>query len=148
MTKLQVLDQLKRVADQYHAAKFAVGRLLAEAKKDPRNLQALVRPNDLKGCLDRLEATYFVMLFAEFESAIRNVWKAQFRKKTRPRMEILLDSIAAKAYLTDADLRHVHSVRRYRNFLVHGEDFAASVTLEQAKSLLARFLSFMPGSWS
>jgi len=147
MTKLQVLDQLKRVADQYHAAKFAVGRLLAEAMEDPGNLEALVRPNDLKGCLDRLEATYFVMLFAEFESAIRNVWKAQFRKKTRPRMEILLDRIAAKAYVTDKDLGQVQSVRRYRNFLVHGEDFAASVTLEQAKSLLARFFYSMPGPW-
>ena len=147
MTKQEVLEQLKSVADQYQAAKFAVGCLLAEAKKDPGNLQALVRPNDLKVCLDRLEATYFVMLFAEFESAIRYVWKAQFSKKTRPRMEILLDRIAAKAYVTDTDLGHVHSVRRYRNFLVHGEDFAKSVTLEKARSLLARFFYFMPGPW-
>lgn len=148
MTKSQVLDQLKRVADQYHAARFAVERALLAAMRTPHALPAAIRPNDLRLCLNRLEATYLVMLFAEFESAIRYVWKAQCRKMTRPPMEILLDRIAAKAYVTDTDLGHVHSVRRYRNFLVHGEDFAASVTLEQAGSLLARFLSFMPGSWS
>ena len=147
MTKSQVLDQLKRVADQYHAARFAVGHALSAAMRTPHALPATIRPNDLCSCLDRLEATYFVMLFAEFESAIRYVWKAQFSKKTRPRMEILLDRIAAKAYVTDTDLGHVHSVRRYRNFLVHGEDFAKSVTLEKARSLLARFFYFMPGPW-
>ena len=147
MTKSQVLDQLKRVADQYHAARFAVGQALSVAMQTPHGLPATIRPNDLRLCLNRLEATYFVMLFAEFESAIRYVWKAQCRKMTRPPMEILLDRIAAKAYVTDTDLRQVHSVRRYRNFLVHGEDFAESVTLEKAQSLLARFFYFMHGPW-
>jgi len=148
MTKSQVLDQLKRVADEYHAARFAVGRALSAAMRTPHALPATIRPNDLRLCLNRLEATYLVMLFAEFESAIRRIWSAEFGRKTKPRMEVLLDRVAAKAHVSDTGLGDVHRVRKYRNFLVHGEDFAASVTLEQAGSLLARFLSFMPGSWS
>ena len=94
-----------------------------------------------------LEATYFIRLFAEFESALRSYWTGAVRP-TRPITENLVNRIASRRRVGDDVVLGVHSARKYRNSLVHERDeLVPRVPIGEARRSLILFLARLPESW-
>ena len=94
----------------------------------------------------RLEGTYIIRLFAEFETGLRLFWMTI--KPTEPSTRALLDGIAARRGIPTDPLASAHTVRVYRNTLVHERDEeVAPISIGGARSHLCRFFAFLPESW-
>lgn len=144
----QVLESLNRVVAEHDAARRSVAFLLSHAQRD----RSVLKPRDpsmadLRRCLQNLERTYLVRLFALFEESLREIWRRSFGKRTMPRTEHLLNGCAARTGMRpESLLLQTHEVRQFRNHVVHGTA-AAVVALADAKSRLCRFFSWMPEQW-
>jgi hypothetical protein len=88
------LTRLKAVERDYSATRFATDRLADSARRDPTVLGRLLEVRVLLQASDRLELTYFIRLFAVFESGLRHFWRAH-RPGRRPRTEHLLDAVTS-----------------------------------------------------
>ena len=66
---LRWLDRLKGVEREYRIVRLATDRLAAEAAHDPTILGRTLRVREIGPASQRLEGTYVVRLFAEFETA-------------------------------------------------------------------------------
>jgi hypothetical protein len=143
------LERLSAVDREYSAAELADEFLRAGIKADPTRLvERGLSPKDVNNFSDNVEATYFIRLFAEFESALRDVWANGYNRTTEPPTRVLIDSVGARCNVSDTDVEAVHRVREYRNMLVHeGDDGTEAVGFETAKSDLGRFLARLPLDW-
>lgn len=100
----------------------------------------------IRDCHDDMENTYLVRIFAVFEWMLRDFWKRSIRRRSRPRVRDLIDSVAARCYVQADVLMRAHSVCVYRNALVHS-GMAPPITLSEARSFLCTFLSNLPREW-
>jgi hypothetical protein len=97
---------------------------------------------------NNLESTFVIRIYADFEASLRDAWKDHFRQVTQPPMKDLLVAIAARVQIPDVWLEEMDFVREYRNSLIHsGKESLLVVPLEQARSRMARFLSWLPLDW-
>ena len=98
---------------------------------------------------ENLELTYLIRMFAEFESGLLDYWKNGLGKRSRPGASALIDSLSSRHKVFPQVRTDAHSVRRYRNRLVHEEDAedTASVNLADARNHLCRFFSHLPEDW-
>jgi hypothetical protein len=87
-----------------------------------------------------------VRIFAEFERQLRDFWTNYIGRGTSPRMRDLVDSVAGRYYLEGRVVNNVHSVREYRNGLVHGGG-GVPLTLAEARGHLLRYLGDLPQKW-
>jgi hypothetical protein len=145
----QRLERLNAVEREHSAAELADEYLGVGIKADPARLAARgLSPKDARNFSDNVEATYLIRLFAEFESALRDVWANGYNRTTEPPSRVLIDSVGARCNVSDADIEAVHRVREYRNLLVHeGDDGTEAVEFETAKGDLGRFLARLPLDW-
>jgi hypothetical protein len=141
------LTQIKAVEREYGTTWFATDRLREEARRDPTVLRRKLAPRDLSEASGNLEATYLIRLFAVFESGLRHFWQAQ-KPNRRPRTQHLLDGVASVRGIPNDLLVNAHTVRKYRNNLVHEQDEdAAAVAIATARSHLCHFFSRLPPEW-
>lgn len=96
-----------------------------------------------------LEVTYLVRLFAEFESALRSFWRPNRgkKKKTRPQTKQLLDLIASIRKIGYTELKNAHTVRDYRNVLIHDNELDENVdpiSIEEARRRLMLYFMRLP----
>jgi hypothetical protein len=141
------LTRIKAVERDYSATRFATDRLVDSARRDPTVLRRLLELRDLLQASDRLEPTYFIRLFAVFESGLRHFWQAH-RPGRRPRTEHLLDGVTSARGIPN-DLRvNAQVVRRYRNHLVHEEgEEVEPIPPATARGHLCTFFSRLPPTW-
>src|SRR5690348_17312448 len=92
--------------------RLALDRLLAEARRDPTILAGKLKVQDVAEASGRLEGTYLIRLFAEFETGLRLYWATI--RMTEPPTQHLLDGIAARREIPPARLAGAHAVREYR----------------------------------
>lgn len=103
---------------------------------------------DLRTYQRMLHDTYFIRLFAEFETGLRDYWKNGLRRRSEARMMDLINSIHSRHRILDAYVINVHAARRWRNRLVHEEDAEGEpVTLTDARRSFGRFFGFLPDDW-
>jgi hypothetical protein len=141
------LTRIKAVERDYSAARFAIDRLLESARSDQTILRRVLHLRDLTQAWSRLEATYFIRLFAVFESGLRHFWQVQ-RPGRMPRTEHLLDRVAAARGIPNDYLVSAHAVRRYRNSLVHEQaEEMEPILLATARGRLCTFFSRLPRTW-
>ena len=139
--------RIKVVEHEYLSVRVAVDRLKEVVFDNPGILGAVPKPRDLISADENLEGTYLVRMFAEFETGIRSYWKTL--RPTRPPVEILLDSVAAKRVIPYDLVQNAHAVRDYRNQLVHDRDEPVDVvTIRDARSHLSKYLARLPTRWS
>ena len=144
------LDRINAVQREYRAAKDALDLLAKALQSNPSfGAESGWRTIDARNLAERLEGTYLVRLYAEFESGLREAWRQFFKRPTHPRMRELLDSIAAYRKVPVDVLEDAHEVRGYRNSLVHEDESLEfpEVTLLNAKSRLCKFFSRLPDNW-
>src|SRR5688572_17608537 len=115
--KHEWLSRIKAVEREYVAIRQATERLIAHAQADPTVLKGDLRYREIVFAFDRLEGTYIIRLFAEFETGLRNYWSSKWR--SFPKTATLIESTAARCEIPDLRRVQVHSVREYRNALVH-----------------------------
>ncbi len=138
--------RIKAVEMEFKVMRQAADRFLEQAKNDPTILHGDVSYGEIVKASRKLEGTYLIRLFAEFETATRQFWKTT--KKTQPKTVDLLISLAAQRLMPAELLDSVQHVRDHRNRLVHErEENAASLPLATARKQLCTFLSFLPSEW-
>lgn len=101
---------------------------------------------DIARCRNDLEKAYLIRIFAVFEVTLRDYWRAGCGRRSHPRTHDLLNALASRLYVQSDVLANAHSVRAYRNSLLHG-GAAPSVQLHDAKQFLCRFLASLPRMW-
>jgi len=97
-----------------------------------------------------LDATYFIRLFSVFEGILKE-HTANYQPGIRVTEDVsaawLIDRVSKLQQPRIADLfrERVHSVRRYRNYLVHpGGNLPAFVQFSEALARLTRFVDRLP----
>jgi hypothetical protein len=102
--------------------------------------------SDIRVVSDRLEGTYLIRIFAEFEVGLRHFWHAA--KATNPPEESLINGIRRLRHIPQGLTDPVHSVRKYRNALVHDrEDDVPAISLNVACGCLCKFFARLPPDW-
>ncbi len=140
--------RIEAVDREHAAARLAADRLLAEAQRDPTILQRAVQVKDVRRMAGRLDGTYLIRLFAEFETALRLYWAAARRTDPPARTRDLVDGVAATCRIAANRIREAHRVREYRNALAHERDVPTTpLSVPEARGHLCRFLSHLPPNW-
>src|SRR5436309_3336259 len=109
--------RIKAVEREHAATRLATDRLLESARQDPGVLRGDLRYRDIAHASAGLDGTYVIRLFPEFETGLRLYWDAA--RGTNPRTRDLLDGVSAMFKISEAYRDNAHSVREYRNSLVH-----------------------------
>lgn len=131
---------------EYLAARLAIDHLLAAAERDSTILPRNLRVRDVRRAAERLEGTYIIRLFAEFESGLRLFWETT--RSTHPPTQDLLNGVAATRGIPHDKLMNAHTVREYRNSLVHErEEPTVPIAIAESRSHLCRFFSYLPPEW-
>src|SRR5690606_19020976 len=97
--------------------RLAVDYFSDHLRQDPTILAANLGRRDFQTATHLLEGTYLIRLFAEFETGLRLFWR--LKRDSHPGTEQLIDAIAARCKIDFRNLSAVHTVREYRNALVH-----------------------------
>ena len=142
------LGRIKSVEREYYAARFSINRALQQVRQNPSLLTGDLRVREIEHASELLEGTYFIRLFAEFETGLR-VFLQRVRRRAPPsRTRDLLDGVAASRGIPNERLQDAHSVREYRNSLLHErEDDTVPIPIKEARGYLCWFFSFLPRSW-
>jgi hypothetical protein len=147
-SKFEWCARVKRVEREHTATRFATGYLMNVAQQDPGSLCRDLRTRDLSEAAERLEGTYTIRIFAEFETCLRMFWQAAFERRPPSRTRDLLDGVGARRKISDDRIHNAHKIREYRNQLVHEiEDAVEPITIDVTRSHLCHYLSFLPIEW-
>lgn len=140
--------QIKSCEQMCYAGKAATAYFYSICYTDPSQLQreSMFRLRDIRDCYEDLETTYLIRLFAVFEVTVRDYWRDGCGRKSYPLVKTLLNRAASQCYMQYDVLSNAHSVRDYRNSLVHG-GAAKAMTLSEARGYLCIFLSYLPFEW-
>jgi hypothetical protein len=154
MPELQELfSRLHGVVAEHRLAALGVKRLLDAVQSAEVVLPAPNDRGDLLRTGEKLEATYLVRLWAEFETALRSHRRdATGNPDDTIRASDLVDWTAALRrgrHVSLAFRNLVHEVREYRNSLVHERDEPApAVALDEARRRLNTLLAAkLPDRW-
>ena len=140
------IRRIRSIELDHSSTRIALDRLLAEARRDPTVLGSDLKLQDIVNASGRLEGTYIIRLFAEFETGLRLFWATI--RDTEPPTRHLLDGIAARRGIPPDRLADAHAVREYRNSLVHERDERmAPISIAEARGHLCRFFAFLPPTW-
>lgn len=144
--RFEWLARMKAVEREFAAIRQASDRFLVRINQDPTVIQGDLRPRDFERASEKLEGTYVMRLFAEFETGLRLFWATV--RTTRPRTEHLISQIAGMRSVPRADLGNAQDVRNYRNALVHErENPEEPISIVQARRSLCKFFDRLPVEW-
>lgn len=144
----EIIRQIRSCESMCEAGKAATAHFLEVCLSDPTRIPSTgnFHIRDIRACHDDLEHTYLVRMFAIFEMTLREFWERAARRRGHPSVSRLMDRVALRCNVAVDHLALTHSVREFRNALVHGGR-RESVTLGDARSYLCRFLSNLPREW-
>lgn len=129
------------------AAKAATAYFYGVCRKNPNIISGrLFRLRDIKNCNEDIEDTYLVRLFALFEVTLRNFLEKSLRRKSKPDVSALINRVASRQRVQEDIRQKVHTVRDYRNSLVHAGK-ATPMSLREARRYLNQFLANLPREW-
>lgn len=142
------LSRIKQVEREFWAVRLATDRLLEASAKDPTVTRSDVLMRDVRAASDRLEGTYVIRLFAEFETGLRLCWRAVRTRRPPARTEDLLTGTGAREGIPDDLIRGADEVREYRNALIHErEEEVDPIPIATARGHLCRFFGRLPPDW-
>ena len=139
--------RIKAVEREYTTVRLAMNRLDQHAKDNPAILTGDLRIRDITTASNRLEGTYIIRLFAEFETGLRQFMKA-FKYRIPKSTEALLNRVKDRAGISKDDSDNAHAVRDYRNTLVHDrQEHADRVSVRDATRYLGCFMGCLQRYW-
>ncbi len=132
--------RIKAVELEHKAMRQAADRFLKQAQDDPTILRDGLRHRNVVDASRKLEGTYLMRLFAEFETAARQYWNSRWT--THPKTFDLLAGLTATCGIPESNLDEAHLVRECRNSLVHERnEKPLPLTLLAARGHLCHFLT-------
>jgi hypothetical protein len=141
------MARLKGVEREYRAVRFGTDYLLQDLRGGRSGIEQAPQTRDLVGAIARLEATYVVRLFSEFESSLERYLQA-FALPASRTVRRRIERIRAHRKLPESISGPVHEVRGYRNDLVHSlPDPVEPLTIRFCTSSLCTFLSCLQRYW-
>ena len=142
-------ERMKSVEREYEVAEVALAALEEALVEHSGLLTAQgLTVVDLRQYRRKLHDTYFIRLFAEFETGLRDYWKNGLARHPETRIVDVITSVGARHRIPDALRINVHSARQYRNRLIHEEDAEGEpVTLAEARRYLGKFFGRLPDNW-
>ena len=148
MNRDDAYRELARVRDEMDAARYALALAEAQMAGGLPGVRGMTYPafEHLRACRNNLELTYFLRLFATFESLLRSFWVASVRV-TRPDLSVLVDSIAARRGIDDDSRNAVHDIRETRNDIMHRNVAAMPSDFASSIRTCGLFLRWLPTSW-
>lgn len=154
MIKRQLrIARIASVAEEYRAARTAAGLLDERTKADPNyGEQFGWRQRAGRDFEDKLEATYIIRIYAEFEAALRSFWATYRRQQTHPAMVQLVNAAIPNQRFPQDVVDNADDLRVYRNFLVHDtedEPPADMVTFNvaEAKKHTCAYIACFDAEW-
>ena len=142
-----LIHNLAAVQQEFGAARAALSyaeKQWAQATEDA--LLRGVSRSQVTAALGKVEQTYLIRLFSEFEAMLKAYLDS--RKEIVPSKAYdLINKVAKRqrANVPDDKRDAVHLVREYRNAVVHAQGGgAAAVSFRQALSALNQYLVFLP----
>jgi predicted RNA methylase len=146
----EALDWITRVGAverEYKMVRLAMDRLRQQAMNAPHILTGDQRFRDIDATADRLEGTYIVRVFSEFETALKQFLRAK-KLKVPSKAESLINKVRDKVDISTDHADNVHQVRDYRNALVHDRVRpVVPVTMRDSTRRLNTFLSWLQRTW-
>jgi len=151
MTRFEAYQMLARVRDELEAARYALSAVTRTwdqhiAAAPPLATRAM-SIGDLQRCLDHVELTYIMRLFAAFEAVLRDYWLNGVGRTTEPDLVQLLSSLHARQKMDDGTLNAANDVRRWRNKVIHRDLRALQYDFAGCASTFGRFVSWLPVQW-
>ncbi|MGC8639652.1 MAG: hypothetical protein ACP5XB_07205 [Isosphaeraceae bacterium] len=137
---------------EYKVALVALSRFQAGVQRAqpgfslPRGTQ----PRHVDQAFEELEGTYLIRMWAVFEAAWVSFWRYRTgHAGTIKTMHLIqwAEGVQEGHKAADNVTDDVNRVRLYRNFLVHGDNPAPRVPIENAKRFLNRHLVKLPDQW-
>jgi predicted RNA methylase len=139
--------RIKAVERENIVARFAADRLDQQSRDNPQILQGDLRPRDIRMVTERLDRTYVLRVFAQFEQGLRNYLRA-FKIKVPKNAKSLINRVRDKVHIANDDTDNVHSVRLYRNTLIHDDaNPVFPVSMRNATRSLSIFMGWLQGRW-
>jgi hypothetical protein len=149
----EIFARLHGVVIEHRLAVLAVEQLRSAVRDGHLHLPPRTDPGDVVRTADRLQPTYLIRLWAEFESAMLSYrrYRSGDPAERMPATNLVEWTAALRQGRTVsvAFRESVHEVRRYRNALVHEhDDPAPPVEVETARSRLNTLLAAkLPERW-
>lgn len=142
-----LIRNLAGVRQEFEAARAA---LFYTEKQWPMAVEDItlkgVTKGHVSGALSKVEQTYLIRLFSEFEGMLRGY--LQEKSEIVPgKAYDLINKVAKRqrANVPDQKRDAVHLVREYRNTVIHDQGSGAvAVSFDQALSALNQYLVFLP----
>jgi hypothetical protein len=143
------IERMGAVEREYRVAVMAGDTLDQALGQDPALLtKSGLGKVDFDSLQTKLEDTFFIRLFAEFETGVKDYWKNGLNRNPETRIFDVIASLASKHKIPDANIIRVHMARKYRNKLVHEEDSEAdSMGLSEARKSLCRYFGYLAPDW-
>lgn len=142
------IERVKAAEREFASVRVALDFLLAALRSDPLVLVTNLKASDFARADARLDGTYTIRLFAEFETGLRSFWMASRNSDPPSRTRDLVDGIAARQAVPTGTIADVHLVREYRNSLVHErDDETPPIAIPVSRRNLCTFLSRLPLHW-
>jgi hypothetical protein len=140
-----LIGRVKAVEREHTALRFTTDHALRSLGEGGVDLEEGLKRLDVNRASERLEGTYIIRLFSEFEVALKAFLRDRQIKKMPRDAKPLIDRAASYAKFSGPILGNAHKVRVYRNDLVHklvyGIPDDQKMTIRTATSHLCTFLS-------
>ena len=140
------LLKFKSIEKSQALARLSLERLRRDVQRDPTLLGPGMRPREIDEALDTLEETYFVRLFALFETGLRLYWRSSV-SASRPTTYQLLQRVATHRAIPNDIQEQTQAARVYRNALVHAHIEHFPISIKKGRSWLSKYFSYLPETW-
>ena len=149
--EFDLVVRVKLVEREFAALRFTTEYASRAILEGGIELEAGLQRLDITRATERLEGTYIIRLFSEFEVVLKTFLRERKIQKLPRDAKPLIDRVASYIKFAGSILDNAHAVRLYRNKLVH--DFAhgmlddQGMTIRSATSHLCTFLSRSVARW-
>jgi hypothetical protein len=148
------IDRVKGAERECYVVAAAVNHYGQSVQASDAHLPDKTSPRDLVTAADKVESTYMIRIWAEFETALRS-YRRHITGDPDDRISTinLIDWTAGvkRDRAISEDVRDdVHEVREYRNYLVHerdDQDPPDEVVIDVARTRLNTLLHCLPINW-
>lgn len=149
--KDDIIRRVKAVEREYTALRFTTDHALTSLGEGGIDLKEGLKRSDVNRASERLEGTYLIRLFSEFEVALKTFLRERKVKKIPRDAKPLIDRVASYVKFSGPILDNAQAVREYRNKLVHrlvhGIPDEQRMTIRTVTSCLCTFLSRAVARW-
>lgn len=149
--EFDLIGRVKAVEREHAALRFTTDYASRSLLEGGVDLEEGLKRLDVNRASERLEGTYIIRLFSEFEVVLKTFLRERKIQKIPRDAKPLIDRVASYVKFSGSILDNAHIVRLYRNKLVH--DFVyglpddQGMTIRTVTSHLCTFLSRSVARW-